>query len=323
MTFPVFLPRRECSTRNNNRFATRRIFPYRFGYDSQLYEWEMILRVDRGERDFSQLLAKNFILNFFWETRKRRRSVEEEECLVHRGWNFYPTINSKKGETRKEGKLVDYKGVLEIVGTTSSTFSIVLKTFRWNSRESWIYIDGTSDKTRYNEISARSHFSYLSNTYFAMSNAIFTLRFFHFTIQKGSPNLSKSYLVGEIPVDYTPPRYFFSRFKSLRSIPIRHFLEKEEFESMMQIDAFRPVTGERSREGASKCANVRVQREGEIWNGRGNCRRCSKPSISSRRPRYARSRSLEQTDDVNVEYRGCPANQVLRLRLTANIDARD
>lgn len=26
---------------------------------------------------------------------------------------------------------------------------------------------------------------------------------------------------------------------------------------------------------------------------------------------------------VNVEYRGCPANQVLCLRFTANIDARD
>lgn len=112
------------STRNNNRFAARRVFHIRLEFWIRfliLYEyiyiaWNDFARwisrlfrgeVDRGGRD-PQLLAKNFILNLStWETRNGRDRWPEEERFIHPVNEIFiqRLIRKKKLEEEKISRL--------------------------------------------------------------------------------------------------------------------------------------------------------------------------------------------------------------------------
>lgn len=121
--------------------------------------------------------------------KERQRSMTGRRMLhPFRGWNFYPTINSKE-ETQfsRSRKIIRLSSQVYIYMYVRGMYIFdCLKTFQWNSwevYESWIYIDRTSDKTR-----TRYRQEAISRTYRISYFAITTRhlrrrpRFFHFTI---------------------------------------------------------------------------------------------------------------------------------------------
>lgn len=197
------------STQNNHRFATNfphpsRILdtilnPIRRIYICTCIAWNdfarWISRLFRGEVDREgrdpQLLAKNFILNLStWETRNGRDRWPEEECFIHSVDEIFiqRLIRKKKPNSRDRERSYDYhlKYIYIYMYVRGMYIFDCLKTFQWNSwevYESWIYIDGTSDKTR-----TRYRQEAISRTYRISYFAITTRhlrrrpRFFHFTI---------------------------------------------------------------------------------------------------------------------------------------------
>lgn len=168
--FPVFFPRRGYS----KQFGSGWIFPYPSRiflilFDEYITRWiSQLFRASwsRGKGPATSCQEFHFKLVELGNKERQRSMTGRRVLHPFRGWNFYPTINSKEETRTRRGKNWLKKPILEnvtmkIVRSSSQECMYIcmykvyifdcLKTFQWNSWKvygSWIYIDRISDKTR-------------------------------------------------------------------------------------------------------------------------------------------------------------------------------
>lgn len=160
---------------DSKQFGSRWIFPYPSRiflilFDEYITRWiSQLFRASwsRGKGPATSCQEFHFKLVELGNKERQRSMTGRRVLHPFRGWNFYPTINSKEETRTRRGKNWLKKPILEnvtmkIVRSSSQECMYIcmykvyifdcLKTFQWNSwkvYESWIYIDRKiSDKTR-------------------------------------------------------------------------------------------------------------------------------------------------------------------------------